>query len=290
MSNSRLRIAIQKKGRLNEDSEDILRQCGLRFHPRSLLCHVENVEIDILFVRDDDIPTLVNDGICNLGIVGANVLEERNSKETLNNIDVVKSLGFGRCQLAIAVPNEMTYHNIESLSGCRIATSYPALLNKFLIKNKVNATILDLSGSVEIAPQLSMADAICDLVSTGRTLEENRLKSVETVFESEAMLIQNKKALSATQQSTWDVLLRRLDGVLQARDCKYILFHAPKNNLDAITRLLPGVEHPTIMSLNEETVVVHVVSREKIFWNTLEAIKAAGASSILVLPIEKMMS
>lgn len=289
MQTTRLKIAIQKKGRLNVDSEDLLRQCGLRFHPRSLLCHVENLEIDILFVRDDDIPTLVNDGVCQLGIVGANVLEEKESQNALSQVSVVKPLGFGSCQLSIAVPNEMQYKNIESLSGLRIATSYPGLLRRFLEEKKINATIQDLSGSVEIAPLLSMSDAICDLVSTGLTLEENRLKPVETIFKSEALLIKNTQPLDDQQARNVDLLLRRMDGVVQARECKYILFHAPKASLEAISELLPGAEHPTVMSLTEETVVVHVVSREKIFWDTLEAIKKAGASSILVLPIEKMM-
>lgn len=289
MNENRLRIAIQKKGRLNEDSEALLRQCGCQFHARSLLCHVENLELDLLFVRDDDIPTLVNDGICQLGIVGANVLEEKQTQGKCLDVKTIKRLGFGRCKLSIAIPEQMDYSSIESLSGCRIATSYPGLLSRFLEENKINATLLDLSGSVEIAPQLSMADAICDLVSTGRTLEENKLKAVETIYESEALLIQNQQALSPNQVETYEILLRRLDGALQARECKYIMFHAPKANLKTISNLLPGAEHPTVMNLTEETVVVHVVSREKVFWNTLESLKAAGASSILVLPIEKMM-
>lgn len=293
----RLRIAIQKKGRLNNESLDLLNRCGLKMRatPNALFCHVENQPIDILFVRDDDIPTLVIDEVCDLGIVGQNVLFEKASGDagfSHASVDTIKKLGFGRCRLSIAIPKEKTFSDPTSLADLRIATSYPQLLADYLLKNKLNSTIMTLSGSVEIAPRLDMADAICDLVSTGRTLEENNLKEVDQVIHSEAVLIKSKQSLDTEKEMTCDFLLRRIHSVIKAQESKYIMFHAPRASLALIKDILPGCETPTVMSLEgtDDKVAVHVVSSEGIFWGTLEKLKQVGASSILVLPIEKMLS
>ncbi|HEV2614238.1 MAG TPA: ATP phosphoribosyltransferase [Gammaproteobacteria bacterium] len=286
----RLRIALQKSGRLNTDSLELLAKCGLKIKPskNSLLCHVEKFPIDFLFVRDDDIPTLVMDGVCDLGIVGENVLSEQLNQ----NFEVIKKLGFGKCRLSIAFPENKEYVNPASLEGLRIATSYPNLLKKYLKNNNINSEILVISGSVEIAPGLNMADAICDLVSSGRTLEENKLKEVDCIIQSQAVLIQTQKELSPEKLASLDLLLNRLDSVLRAHESKYIMFHAPKLALESIKTMLPGFETPTVMSLEgvDDKVAVHVMAREDIFWETLEKLKKIGASSILVLPIEKMLA
>lgn len=294
----RLRIAVQKSGRLNNDSMDLLFRCGLKISPRknSLLCHGENLPLDILFVRDDDIPTLVKDGVCDLGIIGQNVLFEKSlgtMKIPPNSFyEIVKSLGFSRCRLSIAVPTDKVFNEISALNGCRIATSYPNLLGQYLVNNNIDAQILIISGSVEIAPSLGMTDAICDLVSTGRTLEENNLRELVTVMQSEAVLIKAKDGFSEEKAEIFDLLTRRVEGVLKALESKYIMFHAPKSQLEAIKKILPGCETPTILTLEgcADRVAVHVVAAEGVFWTTLEKLKKAGASSILVLPIEKMMN
>lgn len=289
-TNARLTIAIQKKGRLSEDSIALLQRCGLKLlsSKSSLFYSAENLPIDLLLVRDDDIPTLIRDKVCDLGIIGENVLQEQENAEKGEIFERIKPLGFGRCRLSIACPKENT---IESLQGKRIATSYPNLLNKYLTENNINATVINISGSVEIAPRLQMSEAICDLVSTGRTLEENNLKEVTVILQSQAVLVKASMPISAEKKEVFDLLLRRIDGVLQAQESKYILFHAPKKSINDIKKLLPGSEAPTIVPLAEceERVAVHVVSREGVFWGTLEKLRAAGASAILVLPVEKMM-
>lgn len=298
MKKSRLKIALQKKGRLNSDCIDLLLQCGLkiRIKSNSLVCHCENLPIDLLFVRDDDIPALISDNVCDLGIVGENLLFEQNLAQQryqkFLNIEVLKKLGFSQCRLSIAVPNGFDYQGIKSLQNRRIATSYPYILEDFLSKQKINADIVLITGSVEIAPRLSMADAIFDLVSSGGTLEENHLNEVEVVFSSEAILIRSEKALSEEKKEIYELLLRRINGVIQAQGSKYIMFHLPREALSQISKHLPGCEMPTIVPLagDENKVAVHVVSREGIFWGTLEKLKETGASSILVLPIEKMLS
>jgi ATP phosphoribosyltransferase len=298
----RLRIAIQKSGRLNNDSMDLFSRCGLKIHTRknSLFYHGENLPIDILLVRDDDIPNFVIDAVCDLGIVGENVLLEQALSSSQNksnkNFEVIKKLGFSRCRLSIALPEGKLFDGTNSLRGIRIATTYPNLLQAYLSRNEVKAKIVTISGSVEIAPRLDMADAICDLVATGRTLEEHNLKEVAEVIESQAVLIKSLKISNSPNQSEKNailaLLLNRIDGVLKARESKYVMFHAPKASLPMIKQLLPGHEMPTIMSLDgvKDRVAVHVVSSEGIFWVTLEKLKQAGASSILVLPIEKMLS
>lgn len=293
----RLRVAIQKSGRLNNDSLDLLSRCGLkiRMEQNSLLRRGENLPIDVLLVRDDDIPTLVANGVCDLGIVGENVLFEKTARSKENkqtlNLEIIKQLGFCRCRLSIALPNKKKFEGPVSLQGLRIATSYPNLLQNYLVKHHVKAEALIISGSVEIAPGLGMADAICDLVSTGRTLEENNLKEVAELIQSQAVLIKSTTELEKNKNKIYELMLRRIESVLRAQESKYIMFHAPKTALDLITHILPGCETPTVMPLEgiPDKVAVHTVSREGVFWITLEKLKQAGASSILVLPIEKML-
>ncbi|KTD57439.1 ATP phosphoribosyltransferase [Legionella santicrucis] len=290
---NRLRLALQKKGRLSEESLTLLQQCGLKFRikPNSLLTHVDNFPIDLLFVRDDDIPTLVFDGLCDGGIVGENVLLESALANPEKSYKTIVQLGNCTCRLSIAVPEAMDYQGPGCLDGKRIATSYPNLLKNYLYKQKICAEILVLSGSIEVAPRMGMADAICDLVSTGQTLEDNKLFEVDTVLQSQAVLIQGGKKSVPLFQDLFAMLARRILAVQQAQERKYIVFHAPKSALGAIAEKLPGAEAPTILPLpgNINKVAVHVVSSERIFWNTLETIQTLGASSILVLPIEKML-
>lgn len=290
---TRMRLALQKKGRLAQESINLLQRCGLKFRIKenALLTHVDNFPIDLLFVRDDDIPTLIFDGLCDGGIVGENVLLEAALARTANNYKTILALGSCRCRLSIAVPESFDYQGPGSLDGKRIATSYPLLLSRYLAEQQICAESLILSGSVEVAPRMGMADAICDLVSSGQTLEDNKLIEVDTILASQATFIQANKTFEAPFQELFQMLQRRIQAVQQASERKYILFHAPKSALEQICGRLPGAESPTIMPLpaNPEKVAVHVVSSEGIFWNTLETIQALGASSILVLPIEKML-
>ncbi|WP_426007985.1 ATP phosphoribosyltransferase [Aeromonas salmonicida] len=297
METQRLRIAMQKSGRLSQDSQSLFKSCGLKINLREqrLIAHVENMPIDILRVRDDDIPGLVMEGVVDLGIIGENVLEEaqliRASQGLPAQVKTLKQLDFGGCRLSLAVPDDVAYTGPESLAGKRIATSYPGLLKRFFDEKGLNFKSVMLGGSVEVAPRAGLADAICDLVSTGATLEANGLKEVEVIYRSKAVLVQAPNPLNEAKQKLIDKLLPRIQGMQQARESKYIMLHAPKDKLDAITDLLPGAERPTIMQLAGDTnqVALHVVSSETLFWETMEQLKALGASSILVLPIEKMM-
>ncbi|MCP1268322.1 ATP phosphoribosyltransferase [Aeromonas sp. 1805] len=297
METQRLRIAMQKSGRLSQDSQALFKSCGLKINLREqrLIAHVENMPIDILRVRDDDIPGLVMEGVVDLGIIGENVLEEvqliRASQGQSFAVKTLKQLDFGGCRLSLAVPDDVNYTGPQSLAGKRIATSYPGLLKRFFDEKGLSFKSVMLGGSVEVAPRAGLADAICDLVSTGATLEANGLKEVEVIYRSKAVLVQAPNPLSDAKQKIIDTLLPRIQGMQQARESKYIMLHAPKDKLDAITDLLPGAERPTIMQLAGETnqVALHVVSSETLFWETMEQLKALGASSILVLPIEKMM-
>ncbi len=294
----RIKIAVQKTGRLTEHSLHLLERCGLKFTQSKdqLFCYGENMPIDLLLVRDDDIPGLVSDDVCDLGIVGLNVVEEKRlaieQDGSPANFDRVFNLDFGHCRLSIAGPEEATYTGIECLSGQRIATSYVATLESFLSDRGIDAEIVYFSGAVEIAPKLGKAEFICDLVSSGSTLAANHLVERESVLDSEAVIIQTREPLSAEKQEWVDKILQRLDGVLQVRESKYIMLHAPREALDRISQLLPGSEHPTVIPLdgNGEKVAVHAVCREYVFWETLENLKAAGASSLLVLPVEKMLA
>lgn len=301
-TDTRLRIAMQKSGRLSSETQKLLKSCGLKINLREqqLIAHVENMPIDILRVRDDDIPSLIMDGVCDLGVVGENVLDEiRLERARLwgkedsapFEYEVLKRLDFGKCRLSIAVPAEMDYTDVNQLDGKRIATTYPCLLAEYLKKTGVKAQVVNLKGSVEVAPRAGLADAICDLVSTGATLEANGLKEVQEIYNSTAVLIQKKSLNESAKQDIINTLLPRINGMMQAKESKYIMLHAPKNQLDAITSLLPSAENPTILPLagNSELVAVHAVSTETLFWETMEQLKKLGASSILVLPIEKML-
>jgi ATP phosphoribosyltransferase len=252
--------------------------------------------LDLLFVRDDDIPDLVEEDVCDLGLVGLNVLEEKRLEWIARGHEpkftILRPLDFGRCRLSIAIPEEMAWTGVASLQGKRIATTYPYVLGRFLRDKGIEADIVTLSGAVEIAPRLGRADAICDLVSTGSTLLANRLREVETVLESQVVLIRTPVAIDPIKTEWVERLLMRIDGVQQVRESKYIMLHAPRSALPAIRQLLPGSESPTIIPLegHPDRVAVHAVCRENVFWETLESLKAAGASALLVLPVEKMLA
>jgi ATP phosphoribosyltransferase len=289
----RLHLAIQKSGRLSDFSRDLLRDAGLRIPTtkNALAARVENFPVDLMFVRDDDIPTFVSDGVCEFGIVGLNVLEEFAAGQAEPRFEIVAPLGFGRCALRIAAPERTAYEGPQSLAGTRIATSYPCLTTRFLQQHGVEAEVVTMNGAVELAPRLGIASFICDLVSTGATLEANGLRAVETVLESEAVFIRTRAPLAEDRQAVADSLLRRIDGVLATKESKYIMLNAAGESLPAITAILPGAEAPTILPLHGRPghFAVHAVCQESVFWETLQKLKAAGASAILVLPIEKMM-
>lgn len=289
----RLHLAVQKSGRLSDYSRDLLRDAGLRIQhgKNDLAARVENFPIDLMFVRDDDIPTFVSDGVCELGIVGLNVLEEFALGQAEPRFDVVTSLGFGRCALKIAAPERADYDGPDSLRGARIATSYPRLTQRFLDDRGIAATIVEMNGAVELAPRLQIASFVCDLVSTGATLEANGLRVVETVLESEAVLIRTKVPFSAAKEMVAAKLLPRIHGVLATKESKYIMLNAAEDSLAEISAILPGAEAPTILPLHGRPghFAVHAVCQESVFWETLQKLKAAGASAILVMPIEKMM-
>lgn len=294
---ARLRIAIQKSGRLSDESQSLFKSCGMKINlaDRRLLAHVANMPIDIMLVRSSDIPGLVMDGVCDLGIVGDNTLEEHALDRQLtgeaSEYEKVCSLKFGRCRLSIALPEEVEYQGIKSLDGLRLATTYPRLLNRFAQDNNIKFELCTLNGSVEVAPRVGLADGICDLVSTGTTLEANGLKEVEIIYQSKAALIKADKALSEEKQKMLDTLLPRIQGVLKAKESKYIMMHAPKDKLNEVVALMPGSETPTVLPLAERTdrVAIHMVSSETFFWETMEELKALGCNAILVMPIEKMM-
>lgn len=290
---SRLHIALQKSGRLADASRDLLRDAGFRIQSgkNSLTARVENFPAELMFVRDDDIPTFVSDGVCEFGIVGQNVLEEFALSEPDKRYEVVAELGFGRCSLRIAAPDALAFGGPQSLAGTRIATSYPRLLTRFLEEQGIEATVVKMNGAVELAPRLQIANFICDLVSTGATLEANGLKPVATVLESQSILIRTKKPLDEAREAISAGLLSRIDGVLATKESKYIMLNASGEALTKITAILPGAEAPTIIPLHGRPghFAVHAVCQESVFWETLQKLKSAGASAILVVPIEKMM-
>ncbi|OOH92330.1 ATP phosphoribosyltransferase [Pasteurellaceae bacterium 15-036681] len=298
MSNTqRLRIALQKKGRLSKECAELLKQCGVKitWNEQRLIAYSENLPIEILRVRDDDIPGLVFDGVVDLGIIGENVLEEEELGRLAAGESIeykkLRTLDFGGCRLSLAIDRDRNYSGIQDLANARIATSYPNLLKRYMKQQGVPFKSCLLNGSVEVAPSAGLATAICDLVSSGATLEANGLKEVEVIYRSTACLIQRSEPLPTEKQALVDKLLTRIQGVQQASESKYIMLHAPKDKLEQITALLPGVENPTILPLahDDNKVAMHVVSQENLFWETMEKLKEAGASSILVLPIEKMM-
>ena len=295
---NRLKLAVQKSGRLTDHSLDILGRCGLKISrgKDQLIAIGENLPLDLLFVRDDDIPDLVQEDVSDLGLVGLNVLEERRLEMAARGAEakfqILRTLDFGRCRLSLAVPNAFDWQGLESLRGKRIATTYPATLSRFLAEHSIQAEIVTLSGAVEIAPRLGRADLICDLVSSGSTLLANQLREVHTVLQGQVVLIRTPVVLSQFKEDWISRLLLRIDGVEQVKESKYIMLHAPRSALPRIRELLPGSEFPTIIPLegSPDKVAVHAVCRENVFWETLESLKGAGASALLVLPVEKMLS
>ena len=291
----RLRIAIQKSGRLQEDSIDLLKQCGIKLlkSKDQLFCRAQDFPLDVYFVRDDDIPAFVSSNTCDIGIVGQNVLVEEQltrNDDDIKSIQQIFELGFGKCRLSLAVPYDFEYGDINALDKKSIATSYPGILKDYLSKKNISAKIIEMSGSVEIAPRINMAVAICDLVSTGSTLTSNGLEEVEVMMESQAVLIEGVNT-SAAKKEILSRLLTRIKGVNEARASKYIMLHAPKDSVAKIQSVLPGAESPTILDIQgrDDMVAIHAVCNEGVFWNTMEELQAKGASSVLVLPIEKML-
>jgi ATP phosphoribosyltransferase len=281
-----LKLAIQKSGRLHEDSMKLLIDCGIgvRSGNNQLKSAAENFPLEVYFLRDDDIPQYVEDGVAHIGIVGENVLFEK-----AKSAEIVEKLGFGKCRLSIAVRRTEFYNDVRFLDGKKIATSYPHLTQQFLDSNKINAEIHEISGSVELAPSIGLADAVCDLVSSGSTLLMNGLQEVQTILKSEAVLVRTS-VLDEEQLAVLNGLLFRIRAVRKAKNNKYILLNAPNAALDRITALLPGMRSPTILPLAEEGwSSIHSVLNEDEFWEKIEALKNAGAQGILVVPIEKMI-
>jgi ATP phosphoribosyltransferase len=283
---STIRIAIQKSGRLSEDSLKLIKECGIQFNNGTgkLKSESDNFPAEFLFLRDDDIPGYVADGVADVGIVGENV-----AVETHKDVNTIHKLGFSKCRLSIAVTKAFEYKGIRDLQNISIATSYPRILSNYLKDNNLTADIHEISGSVEIAPSIGLADAVCDIVSSGSTLMSNGLKEVEVIFKSEAILIANKN-LSEARQQTLDKLLFRIRSVQAARNNKYILLNAPNESIPNIINILPGMKSPTIVPLAMSGwSSIHSVINENEFWDIIEELRGAGAQGILVVPIEKMI-
>ena len=286
MSTNNIRIAVQKSGRLSDDSLKLFKECGIKFESggSKLRSISSNFPIEFLFLRDDDIPGYVEDGVADLGVVGLNVLMEHTRK-----VEIVKELGFSKCRLSLAIPRSETYTDLSQFEGKSIATSYPNLTNQFLKKNGVNAEMHEISGSVEIAPSIGLAEGICDIVSTGGTLLSNGLKEVATVFQSQAVMISNN-ALSAEKQAILNKLLFRIDSVQRGQNAKYVVLNVQEQNIEKVTALLPGMKSPSVLPLaTKGWFSLHSVIEENDFWNIIENLRDAGAEGILVLPIEKMI-
>jgi ATP phosphoribosyltransferase len=282
----RLKIALQKSGRLSDASKELLKECGIKVNngKNQLMAPSHNFPIDFLFLRDDDIPQYVEDGVSDLGIVGENIF-----LETAKKVKIVKRLGFSKCRLSLAVPKGTNYENLAFFEGKKIATSYPTILQNFLTENQINAEIHEISGSVEIAPTIGLADGICDIVSTGSTLLSNGLKEVGVVMQSEAVLIANE-AMPSEKQTLLDELLFRIKSVQQAKNNKYVVLNVPNEQIETITQILPGMKSPTVVPLQQEGwSALHSVISEDKFWEIIGKLKNAGAEGILVMPIEKMV-
>jgi len=295
---TRIKIAIQKSGRLTDHSLELLEHCGLKYTRGrdELIAYGENMPVDLLFVRDDDIPGLVRDDVCDLGIAGLNIVEEKRIEFRDAGIDEpytqICSLDYGHCRLSFGYPEDGPVQSIDGIDGRRIATSYPAIVSDYLAGRDIDAEVIEFSGAVEIAPSLGRADVICDLVSSGTTMKANKIREGETILESECVLIKTPVEIPDEKLDWVERLLQRIEGVMQVRESKYIMMHAPKNALADIAALLPGAESPTVLPLDgvDDKVAIHVVCRENVFWETLEALKSVGASSVLVVPIEKMLA
>lgn len=292
---ARLTLAVQKKGRLAEGGFDLLDRSGIKlaYARDALTRRAENLPLDLMLIRDDDIPNFVASGACDFGIVGGNVLAEAAARSPrIAQLETVMTLGFARCALKLAAPKDSPIRTVADLQGKAVATTYPGLTEAFLSARGITAEIVEMGGSVEVAPRMKIADAICDLVSTGATLDANGLVAFETVLDSEAVLIRAPGAREPEIEDTAQLLTERFTGVIASRQTKYILLNAPKDRLEDIRAALPGADAPTVAPVvgREDVVAVHAVCTEEVFWHTLEALKAAGARSILVLPIEKMMA
>ncbi|MGB0522476.1 MAG: ATP phosphoribosyltransferase [Flammeovirgaceae bacterium] len=283
----RIKIAIQKSGRLSEKSLKLLNEAGLKFSNNGksrLKAQVKNFPADILYLRDDDIPQYVEDHVADIGIIGENVFIEKQKE-----VEVIRKLGFASCRLSMAVPKEVDYPNTQWLAGKKIATSYPVIVEQFLKERGIKAEIHEISGSVEIAPSIGLADAVCDIVSTGSTLMSNGLKEVEEVIQSEAVMI-GGKALADWKKEIIDKLVFRIKSVQKAKNTKYILLNAPNESIETIKNVIPGMKSPTVMPLADEGwSSVHSVVPEDQFWEVIDQLKDAGAQGILVVPIEKMI-
>ena len=281
-----IRIAVQSKGRLYEDTMNILKEAGIKIgnSKRTLLVKASNFPVEILYLRDDDIPQTVASGVADLGVVGENELLEKGE-----DVDIAKRLGFSSCRLSLAIPKSVEYSGVEWFNGKKIATSYPNILNDYMRKTGISMDLHVITGSVEIAPSIGLADGICDIVSSGSTLISNNLKEVEEVMRSEALLISNKQ-LTEEKKAILSELIFRIDAVKSAEDKKYVLMNAPTNKVNEITSILPGVKSPTIMPLaTDGWSSIHTVLDEKCFWEIIGQLKSLGAEGILVLPIEKMI-
>ena len=295
MARERLRIAVQKSGRLSDPAFDLLDRCGLRFRRSrdGLFCYGEGEAIDLLLVRDDDIPGLVAQGVCDLGIVGRNVLDEYAGDADGNGgLQVLRGLGFGRCRLSIAVPQERVYDGPASLAGMRLATSYPNLLRDWLRRTGVAAEVVTLAGSVEIAPRLGTADAICDLVQSGATLVANQLCEVDRVLDSEAVLAGAARLAAGDRRDIIDLLLRRVDGVTRVRGSRLLLLQAARDCVDAVIAALPGAPCPTVLQMEGQPgrVMLQALCADELGWRQLEAIQRAGARELFVLPVERALA
>ena len=280
-----LKIAIQKNGRLSEKSIDLLKECGIKFNGTAALkSKAQNFPVEALFLRDDDIPQYVEQKVADIGIIGENVVFEKNK-----NIKIVEHLGFASCKLSLAIPKEEIYTGINYFMNKKIATSYPVILNNFLQKHQITATVEEISGSVEIAPGIGLANAICDIVSSGSSLMANGLKEVEIILKSQAVIVANND-LSAEKESILKNLLFRIRAVKNGTENKYILLNAPESSIDEICNILPGMKSPTILPLAKKGwCSIHSVVNEDTFWERIDLLKKAGAESILVIPIEKMI-
>jgi ATP phosphoribosyltransferase len=287
-TNGRMKIAIQRNGRLTEDSVSLLRACGLsfEFQKQSLYSPCNNFDLDVLAIRDDDIPEYVQDGVADLGIIGENVLQERNAR-----VHFLAPLGFGGCKLMISVPQRSAIRKVSDLNGQRIGTTYPTILKSFLKDNKVKAEIIELSGSVELAPSLNVADVICDIVSTGTTAKMYGLRTFCTVLESQAVLVANPASMRNKKKRTIiDRLMIRVHGSQEASGKRYLMMNAPADSVSRLKRVIPSLKSPTVVPLAETGMVaIHSVVAEDVFWDVMEKLKKAGASDIIVVPIETII-
>lgn len=282
----KLRISIQKSGRLNEDSLKLIKECDIAIDTGNdqLKVTARNFQLEVFFLRNSDIPQYIEDGVADIAIIGENLLIEKQ-----HNVKVLRKLGFSKCKVSLAVPKNVDYTGVEYFNGKKLATSYPNTLQKYLAEKGVSAEIHEISGSVEIAPNIGLSDGICDIVSTGSTLFKNGLKEVEVMYQSEAVIIAGAN-LDAETQALLDAFLFRINSVLAARNNKYILLNAPNDKLSDIVNLLPGMKSPTVMPLADSGwSSVHSVISDNEFWENIDALKAAGAQGILIVPIEKMV-